>query len=67
MNETKRYWLSSEMLVDSTVREVITEWHGCEVISHRSGSTQWKLALTQEAHEHVTNRYCWQLTEAAIQ
>jgi hypothetical protein len=60
MTRNKTYWLSSETLADSTVREVVAEHNG-EVIE-ATGYGQWKLALSSEAAEFVVKHYNWRLS-----
>jgi hypothetical protein len=55
----KTYWMRSESLADSTVKEVVTEFGG-QILFHRNAN--WKIELPEQAADEINRRYDWQLS-----
>jgi hypothetical protein len=60
MNQPKKYWMRSESLFDSAVREVVCEWFGGKILQRPSAST-WQVELTPEAAKFINDQYHWGL------
>jgi hypothetical protein len=59
MNQPEKYWMRSESLFDSTVREVVCEMFGGKILQHRNAN--WQVELTPEAAKYINDQYHWGL------